>query len=95
MDTPLGAALAAAMPHLSPPQSVSAGMLAWEESGADIVSMDGEFVLESAPRPPQAPAPHGRVLTLALDAHTGAVDAIDLGTVDPTLGTIGSVHTLE
>jgi hypothetical protein len=95
MDIPLGLGLATAMPHLSPPQSISYGMLAWEKSGADIVSMDGEFVLESAPRPPQAQAPAGQVLTVALDAHTGAIDAIDLGAVDPALDAVGSVRTLE
>ncbi len=95
MNTPLGSALTSAMPHLQAPQSATTGLRAWEQSDADIVSMDGEFVLESAPRPPKASAPTGRVLTLALDAHTGAVDAVDLGTVDPVLGSVGSVHTLE
>ena len=94
MDEPLSSALAVAVPSVSPPQQETAGMSAWEQSSTDVISMDGDFSLGAAPRPAGAQAPEGHVLTVVLDAHTGNIDAIALNGTDPTLASLGTVHTL-
>ncbi len=58
-----------------------------------LIAERGRFVLENAPRPPGAPAPHGSVLTLVVNASTGRITDGGVSNRYPDLAKLGPVHT--
>ncbi len=92
---PLKSALAVAVLGVAQPEQQSPGISEWEQSSTDVITMDGNFALATAPRPAGDHAPEGHVLSVVLDAHTGTMDAISLNGSDPNLAELGPVHTQE
>lgn len=90
----LRSALTIAVPGVAQPDQQSPGISEWDGSSTDVITMDGEFSLATAPRPAGEHAPKGHVLSVVLDAHTGTVDAISLNGTAPNLAELGSVRTL-
>lgn len=55
------------------------------------IVMRGQFIDENAPRPPEASAPTGPVLTMVIDAGTGELTDFGIGNQVPDLSGLGTV----
>jgi hypothetical protein len=72
------------------------GMAALAKSEVVVVTLHGQFTLESAPVPKGRSAPSGSVLTLVIDAHTGWIDSRELtDSDDPGISALGNVRALR
>jgi hypothetical protein len=58
-----------------------------------LIAERGHFVLRNVPTPPGAPAPHGSVLTLIVNASTGHLTDFGVSNRYPDLAKLGRVHT--
>jgi hypothetical protein len=73
VDTTYSAAVHALDPTAELSASPSTGEASYYGSAVVVVTMHGQFTL-SVSVPPGDPEPHGSVLSLVIDAHTGHVD---------------------
>jgi hypothetical protein len=83
-------------PQFTAPPSTSAGITKWYQSQVDVLVLHGHFTLPTAPRPSGVSAPTGTVLTLVVDAHTGAIDGERLDDQDSAgLNQLGAADALR
>lgn len=67
------------------------------ENSADVdaIVMRGDFVANNAPRPSEAPAPRGSVLTLVVKATTGELTDFGIQNEAPNLTSLGPVTVAQ
>lgn len=96
VDTTLTNAERAVEPQAVIPETATGGAANFEHSAVSLVVLHGNFTLFAARVPRGRPAPTGTVLSLAVDAHTGAVDMRSIQTSDPSgLSALGTVRSLR
>jgi hypothetical protein len=61
-------------------------------TNVDAIIMHGSFVANHAPRPSEAAAPSGTVLTLVINATTGELTDFGLQNTEPNIAAFGPVH---
>ncbi len=65
----------------------------WVDSPVDVVTMHGDFTLNSAPVPVDEPQPQGTILTVIIDKQSGTVEGRELSDSVPNLAAINSTVT--
>jgi hypothetical protein len=73
--------------------AVASGDRVPEKQWSYLIAERGSFVLKDVPLPAGAPAPRGTVLTLVVDAATGAPTDIGVSNRYPDLAALGQVTT--
>jgi hypothetical protein len=62
------------------------------DTNVDAIIMHGSFVANHAPRPSEAVAPSGTVLTLVINATTGELTDFGLQNTEPNIAALGPVN---
>lgn len=81
-------------PGMTPSTSSNVGMKNWLESEVYLVVLKGNFTIGNAPVPKSSKAPTGSSLVLAVDAHTGVIDGLGVGTTAPAESAISADRVL-
>lgn len=78
-----------------PTSAASSAMREWLGSDAYLEILKGSFTMQDVPRPEGHAAPHGTVLSLVIDAHTGQLVSRTLSNTTPSSAALAKLGTVK